>query len=68
MLPLFMKLGYIMSCFFMLREYREGKKQLGRDKRFKDKSWKRKNMSHNVLVFMVLHQAEERLLNMERVG
>lgn len=53
--------------FYMFWEYTE-KKQSARDKRYKDKSRCRKEMSHNVVVFMVLHQAEEGLLNTEGAG
>lgn len=61
------------AVFFMFREYREREseraKLAARDKRYKDKSrCRKKKLSHNVVVFTVLHQAGEGLLNTEKAG
>lgn len=57
--------------FFMFGEYREGEKTQREIKDSKIRAnvgGKRKKLSHNVVVFTVLHQAEEGLLNTERSG
>lgn len=52
----------------MFREYREKKNSQQEIKDTKIRAGAEKKLSHNVVVFMVLHQAEEGLLNRQRAG
>lgn len=67
LMPPFMKLSFIMQWFLCLgnKEIKNSQREI---KDTKIRAGAEKKLSHNVVVFTVLHQAEKGLLNTERAG